>query len=269
MVALPPAHLAYKVVGLPNLDMRLDMGRVYTLAQLELRCGPSPSRQRALHLKLADPKMFKPALHSKLAMKLANFDLGPRQPRCPKLPRSPASQACATSVAVPSDRCEEKCQAIMQAPFGNGSAGFSTPPPKQRRIFWGEQGSACSTKWKTGSLHESPVEESCSISCAEHVSAGCVRRGAFVLLHSLRESPEMNGCRGLCLDMAEGDRWAVHLDGQPLGSYYNVRQQNLFVVTGEGGSVTEQHGGICKRDHPIIAMPPATEVPQTSLRIAL
>jgi len=269
MVALPPAHLAYKVVGLPNFDMRLDMGRVYTLAQLEQRCGPSPSRKRALHLQLADPKMFKPALHSKLAMKLANFDLGPQRPRCPKLPRSPASQACATPVAVPSDRCEETCQAIMQAPFGNGSVGFSTPPPKQRRIFSGEQGTACSTKWKTGSLHEYPVEESCSITRAEHVSAGGVRRGAFVLLHSLRESPEMNGRRGLCLDMAEDDRWAVHLDGEPPGSYYNVRPQNLLVVTAEAGSVEEQRGGICKRYQPIIAMPPATEVPQTSLRSTL
>lgn len=61
-----PTHYAYRVLDYPKLNMRLEVGRVYTLVELEGRCGGSGetaknlARRQALHAKLADPKLFKP-----------------------------------------------------------------------------------------------------------------------------------------------------------------------------------------------------------------
>lgn len=174
-----PTHLAYKVVAFPKLGLRLDLGRVYTLAELEQRCKHSPARRRALQLKLADPNTFKPTVRSKQVLKLASLE---------------------------------------------------------------QQGTVCGTKWRAGSLRQSPAVDSCG-ACTERGCeglTGSIRRGAFVRLHSLCEAPEMNGRNGLCLDVAEGDRLVVHIDGDPPGSYFNIRQKNLQqVVTCEGGGNTE------------------------------
>eukprot|EP00927_Polykrikos_kofoidii_P034791 TRINITY_DN29435_c0_g1_i1.p1 TRINITY_DN29435_c0_g1~~TRINITY_DN29435_c0_g1_i1.p1 ORF type:complete len:360 (+),score=55.90 TRINITY_DN29435_c0_g1_i1:95-1174(+) len=56
-----PQHLAYKVIGYPHLSMRLALGKVYTRAELETRCGNrDPKRRELLHRKLEDPTLFKP-----------------------------------------------------------------------------------------------------------------------------------------------------------------------------------------------------------------
>jgi len=61
-----PTHYAYKVLNYPQLGMRLEVGRVYTLVELEGRCGGSgetaknSARRQALHAKLANPDLFKP-----------------------------------------------------------------------------------------------------------------------------------------------------------------------------------------------------------------
>ncbi|CAE8731022.1 unnamed protein product, partial [Polarella glacialis] len=58
-----PKALAYRVVGLPHLSMALAMGAIYTVAELEGRCGHrDPARRRALlYRKLADRKLFTPS----------------------------------------------------------------------------------------------------------------------------------------------------------------------------------------------------------------
>jgi len=63
--------LAYKVVGFPHLGMRLIIGCVYTVSELELRCGNRNEDRRALlYQKLKDRSCFKPAsLQSALGRK--------------------------------------------------------------------------------------------------------------------------------------------------------------------------------------------------------
>jgi len=57
-----PKALAYKVVGYPHLSMALILGRVYTVAELESRCGNhNPKRRRLLHTRLADRTVFQQA----------------------------------------------------------------------------------------------------------------------------------------------------------------------------------------------------------------
>eukprot|EP00913_Durusdinium_trenchii_P029227 g27397.t1 len=56
----PSMALAYKVVSLPHLGMSLEIGAVYTTAELELRCGGTKARQRQLAKKLENGKVFKP-----------------------------------------------------------------------------------------------------------------------------------------------------------------------------------------------------------------
>lgn len=56
-----PKALAYKVLGYPHLSMALILGRVYTLAELETRCGNSNKERRTLlYKKLADRSVFRP-----------------------------------------------------------------------------------------------------------------------------------------------------------------------------------------------------------------
>eukprot|EP00746_Dinoflagellata_sp_MGD_P121096 gnl/MRDRNA2_/MRDRNA2_56378_c1_seq1.p1 gnl/MRDRNA2_/MRDRNA2_56378_c1~~gnl/MRDRNA2_/MRDRNA2_56378_c1_seq1.p1 ORF type:complete len:346 (+),score=55.67 gnl/MRDRNA2_/MRDRNA2_56378_c1_seq1:93-1130(+) len=53
--------MAYRVLKYPKLGMRLDLGAVYTLAELETRCGRrNPERRKLLHEKLKDRQIFKP-----------------------------------------------------------------------------------------------------------------------------------------------------------------------------------------------------------------
>ncbi|CAE8642162.1 unnamed protein product [Polarella glacialis] len=57
-----PKALAYRVVGLPHLSMALAMGAIYTVAELEGRCGHrDPARRALLYRKLADRKLFTPS----------------------------------------------------------------------------------------------------------------------------------------------------------------------------------------------------------------
>lgn len=52
---------AFKVLDYPHLGMRLEVGAIYTQAELETRCGRHhPERRRMLHRKLADKSLFKP-----------------------------------------------------------------------------------------------------------------------------------------------------------------------------------------------------------------
>jgi len=54
--------LAYKVLSLPHLSMRLVVGQIYTLAELEGRCGRhNEARRKKLHGRLADRTYFEPA----------------------------------------------------------------------------------------------------------------------------------------------------------------------------------------------------------------
>eukprot|EP00747_Dinoflagellata_sp_TGD_P180448 gnl/TRDRNA2_/TRDRNA2_32927_c0_seq1.p1 gnl/TRDRNA2_/TRDRNA2_32927_c0~~gnl/TRDRNA2_/TRDRNA2_32927_c0_seq1.p1 ORF type:complete len:352 (+),score=36.58 gnl/TRDRNA2_/TRDRNA2_32927_c0_seq1:46-1101(+) len=56
-----PSEQAFKVLDYPRLGMRLVLGQVYTLAELELRCGRrEPKRRKLLYAKLADRTLFKP-----------------------------------------------------------------------------------------------------------------------------------------------------------------------------------------------------------------
>lgn len=51
---------AYKVLGYPHLSMALEIGGIYTRAELESRCSGTSERKRQLEKKLEDPKLFKP-----------------------------------------------------------------------------------------------------------------------------------------------------------------------------------------------------------------
>eukprot|EP00438_Fugacium_kawagutii_P001590 Skav221832 [mRNA] locus=scaffold885:313256:314230:+ [translate_table: standard] len=49
---------AFKVLAYPHLSMALELGSVYTKAELETRCLGRPERIRQLHKKLQDPELF-------------------------------------------------------------------------------------------------------------------------------------------------------------------------------------------------------------------
>eukprot|EP00933_Yihiella_yeosuensis_P034377 TRINITY_DN27878_c0_g1_i1.p1 TRINITY_DN27878_c0_g1~~TRINITY_DN27878_c0_g1_i1.p1 ORF type:complete len:367 (-),score=45.35 TRINITY_DN27878_c0_g1_i1:116-1216(-) len=56
-----PLAMAYRAVGYPHLSMCLELGRVYTVAELETRCGSKdPKRRARLYQKLQDPSCFRP-----------------------------------------------------------------------------------------------------------------------------------------------------------------------------------------------------------------
>jgi hypothetical protein len=53
--------MAFKILNYPKLGMRLELGSIYTKAELEARCGKHhPERREQLHKKLADRALFKP-----------------------------------------------------------------------------------------------------------------------------------------------------------------------------------------------------------------
>lgn len=51
---------AYKVLGYPHLSMALDLGAVYSKAELESRCSGTPQRKAQLEAKLKDRTLFSP-----------------------------------------------------------------------------------------------------------------------------------------------------------------------------------------------------------------
>ncbi|CAK9021016.1 DNA-directed RNA polymerases I and III subunit RPAC1 [Durusdinium trenchii] len=81
----PSMALAYKVVSLPHLGMSLEIGAVYTTAELELRCGGTKARQRQLAKKLENGKVFKPvSLHAALNRKRKRTGSQPQWVRPPQ-----------------------------------------------------------------------------------------------------------------------------------------------------------------------------------------
>lgn len=51
---------AYKVLGYPHLSMALDIGAVYSKAELESRCSGTEERKKQLERKLNDRRLFQP-----------------------------------------------------------------------------------------------------------------------------------------------------------------------------------------------------------------
>ncbi|CAJ1404113.1 unnamed protein product [Effrenium voratum] len=77
--------LAYQVLSYPHLGMGLELGSVYTTAELELRCA-SPKRREQLHAKLKKPELFKPvALQAALSRKRKVVEDQPKWVRPPKV----------------------------------------------------------------------------------------------------------------------------------------------------------------------------------------
>lgn len=83
--------MAYKVLNYPKLGMRLDLGAVYTRAELEARCGRRhPERRALLHAKLKDRQLFKP-VNIKTALCVQKNNLKKSTPK-PAWVRPPAIQ---------------------------------------------------------------------------------------------------------------------------------------------------------------------------------